>query len=34
MQAPVYVYYQMENYFQNHRLYASSMSQAQLVGNS
>jgi hypothetical protein len=33
MVAPIYVYYQLEYYYQNHRMYASSVNQKQLVGN-
>lgn len=32
MQAPVFIYYQLNNYFQNHRLYARSVSVKQLLG--
>jgi hypothetical protein len=32
MKAPVYVYYQMDNFFQNHRRYVKSRSDAQLLG--
>ena len=33
MTPPIYVYYQLNNYFQNHRLYAKSVSIKQLLGN-
>ena len=32
MTAPVFFYYQLNNYFQNHRLYARSVSVKQLLG--
>lgn len=32
LQAPVFVYYEIHNFFQNHRLYASSYSFDQLTG--
>jgi hypothetical protein len=34
MTAPVFVYYELHNYYQNHRLYASSISYRQLGGDS
>lgn len=33
MQAPIFVYYELDNYYQNHRMYANSVSQKQLVGD-
>lgn len=33
MQAPIFVFYQLEDYYQNHRMYANSVSQKQLVGD-
>jgi hypothetical protein len=32
MKAPVYVYYQLDNFYQNHRRYVKSRSDAQLMG--
>ena len=32
MEAPVFVYYELDNYYQNHRLYANSISYKQLGG--
>eukprot|EP00300_Choanocystis_sp_HF-7_P024526 c25_g1_i2.p3 GENE.c25_g1_i2~~c25_g1_i2.p3 ORF type:complete len:225 (+),score=40.61 c25_g1_i2:313-987(+) len=32
MQAPIYVYYQLTNYYQNHRRYVKSRNDAQLLG--
>ncbi len=32
MTAPVYVYYELENFYQNHRRYVKSRSDAQLAG--
>jgi hypothetical protein len=32
LQAPVFVYYEIHNFYQNHRLYASSFSYDQLTG--
>lgn len=32
IQAPVYVYYQMENFYQNHRRYVKSRDYQQLMG--
>ncbi len=34
MQSPVFVYYELHNFFQNHRLYSSSLSNTQIEGNS
>ena len=34
MIGPVFVYYQLRNFYQNHRLYAKSVSTEQLQGNS
>lgn len=34
LQAPVFVYYEIHNFYQNHRLYATSFSYDQLTGNS
>jgi hypothetical protein len=34
MQAPVFVYYELNNYYQNHRLYAISVSPEQLSGST
>jgi len=34
MEAPVYVYYELENFFQNHRRYVKSRSDAQLSGGA
>ncbi|CAN0206686.1 unnamed protein product, partial [Discosporangium mesarthrocarpum] len=34
MDPPIYVYYQLENFFQNHRRYVKSRSADQLLGNS
>ena len=34
MLGPVYVYYELNNYYQNHRLYAKSLSDPQLKGNT
>ena len=31
--APVYVYYQLDNFYQNHRRYVKSRSNTQLMGN-
>lgn len=31
--APIYVYYQLENFYQNHRRYVKSRSNTQLLGN-
>lgn len=33
MRAPVYVYYQLDNFYQNHRRYVKSRSDAQLMGD-
>ncbi len=33
LQAPVFVYYEIHNFYQNHRLYAASFSYDQLTGN-
>jgi hypothetical protein len=33
IQAPVYVYYQLDNFYQNHRRYVKSRSNSQLMGN-
>jgi len=33
IQAPVYVYYQLDNFYQNHRRYVKSRSNQQLMGN-
>lgn len=33
IQAPVYVYYQLDNFYQNHRRYVKSRSFDQLKGN-
>ncbi|EKU22651.1 transmembrane protein 30a, partial [Nannochloropsis gaditana CCMP526] len=33
MKAPIYVYYQLDNFYQNHRRYVKSRSDAQLMGN-
>eukprot|EP01001_Neometanema_parovale_P006218 NODE_2592_length_1384_cov_138.449643_g2464_i0.p1 GENE.NODE_2592_length_1384_cov_138.449643_g2464_i0~~NODE_2592_length_1384_cov_138.449643_g2464_i0.p1 ORF type:complete len:390 (-),score=99.64 NODE_2592_length_1384_cov_138.449643_g2464_i0:213-1331(-) len=33
MEAPVYMYYKLENFYQNHRRYAKSRSDTQLAGN-
>ena len=32
MAAPVYLYYQLDNFYQNHRRYVSSRSDTQLAG--
>lgn len=32
--APVYVYYQLDNFYQNHRRYVKSRSNEQLMGNN
>lgn len=32
MKAPVYLYYQLDNFYQNHRRYVKSRSDAQLMG--
>ena len=32
--APIYVYYQLDNFYQNHRRYVKSRSNAQLMGNN
>jgi hypothetical protein len=32
MEKPVYVYYRLENYYQNHRRYVKSRNDAQLRG--
>ncbi len=32
LQSPVFVYYEIHNFYQNHRLYASSYSYSQLTG--
>ncbi len=32
--APIYVYYQLDNFYQNHRRYVKSRSNEQLMGNS
>lgn len=34
MAAPVYVYYQLDNFYQNHRRYVASRSDAQLRGDA
>ena len=34
MTAPVYVYYQLDNFYQNHRRYVKSRSDAQLRGET
>lgn len=34
MKAPVYVYYQLDNFYQNHRRYVASRSDAQLRGDA
>ena len=34
MTAPVFVYYEIRNFYQNHRLYANSLSSDQLKGGS
>ena len=34
IKAPVYVYYQLENFYQNHRRYVKSRSNEQLLGNN
>ena len=34
LQAPVFVYYEIHNFYQNHRLYASSFSYDQLTGET
>ena len=34
LQAPVFVYYEIHNFYQNHRLYAASFSYDQLTGNT
>ena len=31
--APIYVYYQLDNFYQNHRRYVKSRSNEQLMGN-
>ncbi len=33
MKQPVFVYYELNNYYQNHRLYAKSLSTKQLAGD-
>jgi hypothetical protein len=33
MQSPVFVYYEINDYYQNHRLYATSVNNDQLAGN-
>jgi hypothetical protein len=33
MQSPVFLYYELNNYYQNHRLYTTSMSAEQLAGS-
>lgn len=33
IQAPIYVYYQLDNFYQNHRRYVKSRSNTQLMGN-
>lgn len=33
IQAPIYVYYQLDNFYQNHRRYVKSRSNDQLMGN-
>ena len=33
IEAPIYVYYQLENFYQNHRRYVKSRSNEQLLGN-
>lgn len=33
MKAPVYVYYQLDNFYQNHRRYVKSRSDSQLMGD-
>lgn len=33
MQSPVFFYYELNNFYQNHRLYAASVSKDQLAGN-
>ena len=34
IKAPVFVYYQLENFYQNHRRYVKSRSNAQLLGEN
>lgn len=34
MISPVFVYYEIHNFYQNHRLYARSLSNKQLLGNN
>lgn len=34
MTGPVFVYYELRNFYQNHRLYAKSLSSDQLKGNT
>jgi len=34
IEAPIYVYYQLENFYQNHRRYVKSRSNEQLLGNN
>ena len=34
IEAPIYVYYQLDNFYQNHRRYVKSRSNDQLMGNS
>ena len=34
IQAPIYVYYQLDNFYQNHRRYVKSRSNEQLMGNN
>ena len=34
MTAPIYVYYQLDNFYQNHRRFVKSRSNEQLMGNN
>ena len=34
MKAPVYVYYELDNFYQNHRRYVKSRSDSQLSGRA
>ena len=34
MNAPIYMYYEIENYYQNHRIYVKSRNPNQLAGNT